>query len=195
MDSLELGLVMLFGFKLQRKYAAADNLQDEEDVFIRSFTSAYQKLDVWNDLKLDREVSSSPSDRLNKFLQDAFTEEKQRFVAHGHLNGEYGFYSAVSRATGRVVGYVGVKKSGSRVYLEQLAVDPFFAGNGIGKALVFAAVDESINHVDICTRCVNKPAIEFYSHLGFTNAGTADVSGHDLDKSLYCCMAWSRFGS
>lgn len=74
-------------------------------------------------------------------------------------------------ADGRVLGYAISGRSGSRGYLQRLAVDPSAEGRGIGRALVVDGLrwmrQRGAGGVVVNTQVGNSRALELYQHLGF----------------------------
>ncbi len=79
--------------------------------------------------------------------------------------------SFVAVLRGEIVGGVLVGTDGRRGYLQHLAVSPSHRGQGIGRLLVFAAVDglkqEGIEKTHLFVHTVNVAAQNFYEGLGW----------------------------
>lgn len=84
-----------------------------------------------------------------RFFFDAYEEATIRAV--------------VTRSDERLIGFAATRDGG---YLLFLAVDPEFRGEGIGRELVAAVLDQ--HDVVTChARTSNEGALAFYDHLGF----------------------------
>ena len=191
MNLVEYASALTMGFNIVRRTPPGDSLADEEEVFMRAFTKAYKDLDVDKDLQLKYAEGMTPAQALEKFLRDAFAEEKARFATSKDSTSDI-FYAAVSKVSGRAIGYISVDKSESSIYLAQLAVDPACEKSGIGRALVFCAADEQTERIHLLTRRVNARTVAFYKHLGFKETERRE-SGHEhLDPKLYIAMEWLK---
>ncbi len=74
-------------------------------------------------------------------------------------------------AKDRVLGYAISGRSGSRGYLQRLAVDPTVEGRGLGRALVVDGLRwmrrRGASQVVVNTQVGNERALRLYQHLGF----------------------------
>ena len=134
-------------------------LQKEKGLFVKEFATYYRKLNS----TIDDERQKLP-----EITNAAFEDEEKDFK-----ESKSGTYFFRARYKEIVIGYVSLEKTDNEheVYIRQLVVDSDFERNGIGKALGFDAVFESIpdtNHVVVITRRSNDKALRFYQKLGFT---------------------------
>lgn len=81
----------------------------------------------------------------------------------------------VAEDDGKVVGYIGSQSVLGQADIMNVAVDPNYRRQGIGRGLVLALVDElKKNDVSIAmleVRVSNTPAITLYEELGFMKVG------------------------
>lgn len=74
-------------------------------------------------------------------------------------------------ARDRVLGYAISGRSGTRGYLQRLAVDPSFEGRGLGRALIVDGLRwmrrRGASLVVVNTQVGNQRALRLYQHLGF----------------------------
>lgn len=76
-------------------------------------------------------------------------------------------------ATGTVLGFVVAGRAGTRGYLQRLAVDPKWSGNGIGSALILDALRwcrrRGVRRTVVNTQSDNRRALDLYRRLGFVD--------------------------
>ncbi len=76
---------------------------------------------------------------------------------------------------GRIAGYAGMHIGGDEGFIANVAVDPAFRRQGVGKALLLALLrqgrQESLYRLTLEVRPSNAPAIALYESLGFTCDG------------------------
>jgi len=95
-------------------------------------------------------------------------DERQHIARYLERNPGLSF---VARDGERLVGTVLLGHDGRRGYLQHLAVDKTYRGQGIGRALVERALEalraEGINKCHLFVIKSNAPAIDFWSHMGW----------------------------
>lgn len=73
------------------------------------------------------------------------------------------------------------KKAPDHGFIWLLAVDKYFRGRGFGEKLMMSALDEfksqGVTYVTLTTRLNNKPAINLYKKLGFTEKSREEDRG------------------
>ena len=93
-------------------------------------------------------------------------------------------------AQGRVLGYAVSGRSGTRGYLQRLAVDPAVEGRGLGRALVVDGLRwmrrRGASQVVVNTQVGNERALRLYQHLGFRleRSGLAVLTRRLEDREL-----------
>jgi ribosomal protein S18 acetylase RimI-like enzyme len=152
------------------------NLQGEESVFMKAFLEAYQAFTP---------QMLGIQDKYT-FLQAAFADVRDDFLnKNGH------FVSA--RKDGKVIGFVQFKETEveHEIYIAQLAVDPDFWENGIGRELVYSIFKKrpQTNHLVVIPRRINDLARKFYAKLGFT---VCSYMHPGYDPKKYIGYEWSR---
>lgn len=74
-----------------------------------------------------------------------------------------------------VVGGIVIALGGDHAQLVNIAVDPVFGGQGIGKALIETALDElgaqNVGRIDLATHVAMPENVALYTHLGWTETG------------------------
>jgi ribosomal protein S18 acetylase RimI-like enzyme len=89
----------------------------------------------------------------------------------------------IASAQGQDVGFVSGYRDGDTAWIKKIYVNPACKGMGIGKALVsmiekaFAPVRE----VRLLVNPGNMPAMDFYRHIGFAEAGRKHVQMGDFE--------------
>ena len=130
-------------------------LEEERQVFLKAFKKIYQPLTK----------EELPIDNVEVFLNKVFDSEVEDLNSK---TTKVHFLSAVKN--GKVVGFASFNLEGNdAIYLRLMSVDPDYARQGIGKALVFKArevLPQARKYV-LMTRLVNTTAIGFYKALGF----------------------------
>ena len=105
----------------------------------------------------------------NQCFSSPWTEEEIREASE---NPVYRFLVAECEDT---AGYIGVIEICGEAYITNVAVLPGYRGNGIGRALLKAAVDgaqeRNCDFITLEVRESNSVAIDLYKSLGFTEAG------------------------
>lgn len=175
-------------FTIVEKSSPGGNLDAEGQVFFHSFEMAYANFDPKNDLQLE------PGIDLQKFLSDAFRDEKERFSKPESPNIKEHYLSARSK-DGKCIGYASVQvkseSDGDQLYIHQLAVLPSFQRKGVGKELVFHCVTPKTRRIDILIRRINNEAKVFYKKLGFKESAPDNNEAHaHLDPKLYMLLSW-----
>ncbi len=91
---------------------------------------------------------------------------------------------------GRILGYAVSGRSGTRGYLQRLAVDPAVEGRGLGRALVLDGLAwmrrRGVDRVVVNTQVGNQRALRLYQHLGFglEPSGLAVLTRRLADREL-----------
>lgn len=144
-----------------------------KDVFIKAFENAYKNFTP-EQLYLTPKPGFLPS-----FLQAAFEDEENDF--NGQKDGS--LFVVAHNSHNKVIGFVAFDKdvhnNESKIYIRQLAIDPAYKNQGLGKLLCIDTVKEINEHkparVVVCTRKINEPAIQFYHKLNFKDASMDEV--------------------
>ena len=109
------------------------------------------------------------------------------------LLGDAGHFNEVAEADGRLVAYVNLYAREGNAHLAYLFVDPAYQGRGIGRALMERALacarERGFRRATLGTAVENKPAREFYEHLGWRDTGERrrhtflglDMADYELD--------------
>ncbi len=164
------------GEQIHFSWIEQSDLQQEERVFIDAFMEAYK------DFSLDQ---LGIADKF-AFLKGAFED-----VREDYLNGTGLLLSAT--LNGKVIGFVGFKETEKEheIYISQLAIDPAYWQNGIGKELVFSIfqIKKETTHLVVIPRRINEVARQFYMHLGFT---ISDYMHPGYDPNKYIGYEWSK---
>ena len=93
-------------------------------------------------------------------------------------------------ARGRVLGYAISGRSGTKGYLQRLAVDPAVEGRGLGRALILDGLRwmrrRGASQVVVNTQVGNERALRLYQHLGFRleSSGLAVLTRRLEDREL-----------
>ena len=114
-----------FNEEITCEWIQKGHLIEERDVFVRTFSAAYK------DFSLQMpDIKSLP-----EFLNESFNTE----VAD--LNGGIVkvYVLSAKNNSGKVIGYASFNETeiSGQVYVRRMAVDPLFAGRGIGKEMIF----------------------------------------------------------
>lgn len=143
------------GNQIELNWIEQLDLSQEEQVFIDAFLEAYKDFSI---------EQLGISDK-HTFLKSAFQD-----VVEDSENGKIFLLSA--KLDGKVIGFAGFKDTdqNNEVYIAQLAIDPRFWQQGLGKELVFSIFDikKETERLVVIPRRINEVARQFYSHLGFT---------------------------
>jgi ribosomal protein S18 acetylase RimI-like enzyme len=115
-----------------------------------------------------------------------------------HLRREYirevGGHTFVAKADGRIVGFCSLKRESKCNDIHSLYVLQEYQGQGIGKALLKAAIEwfGNTNSVYLCVAIYNYPAQDFYLSQGFRFTGEgstfASKPGGKTIPSLLMCL-------
>ena len=146
------------------------DLKDEQALFVKTFAAAYADIPLQTLGITDK----------SSFLASAFSGE----VEDLHAGKPVAIFSAKINDT--VVGYISFEQTpeGKTVYIRQLAVDPEFKGQGIGKSLVLLCQKyyPDAEKIILATRRVNQEARGFYTALGFNET---TETPHGLNPERY----------
>lgn len=134
-----------------------EDLDECQGIFVNAFLLAYANFTPEELGIQDKTI----------FLKDAFSDVYDDFQI-----GEQKLF--IAKYQEKLIGFVGFKKAEKphQIYITQLAVDPNYWRQGIGKHLVFSAFnafDHASSLVVIC-RKINEVAINFYQKLGFVSS-------------------------
>lgn len=134
-----------------------DDLKICEEIFIRSFSKAYEKLTP----------EQLGVKNVQTFLKEAFADVYDDFQT-GHQK------LVIAKIDGKIVGFAGFKpaEEPNQIYITQLSVDTDYWHQGIGKQLVFSALDlyENTEKLVVIARKLNTVAQQFYEKLGFVKS-------------------------
>lgn len=137
-----------------RQVMPTEDLQQEEKLFIDSFSQAYK----------DIPLSLLGITHLTDFLQAAFADERI------DLKSGKDFFIVDACVAGYLAGFISFEQQADNVvYIRQLAVHPDFKGQGIGKVLVQICAEQfpTAHKIVLATRRVNQEALAFYKALHF----------------------------
>ncbi len=153
-----------------------EDLDECCDVFVNAFLLAYEDLTLEQLGVQDKTL----------FLKDAFGD-MYRDVQTGKQK------LFVAKHQEKVIGFVSFEEAEKphQIYIAHLAVDPNYWQEGIGKRLVFSALDafEGVDRLVVITRKVNEVAKKFYQKLGFVSSSYIHP-GYSSEK--YIGYEWSK---
>jgi D-alanyl-D-alanine dipeptidase len=157
-----------------------DDLIEEKNVFLKSFSVAYQdNYTILNDIKERKKVD------LQTFLNNEFQNDLDDFT-NQKLNT---IFITAKTIDGKIIGYVSFNKVEDGVYVRHLVVDPSFSHIGIGKFLVFSVLNVwKCQKLHVATRKANKNAVTFYQRLGFI---PCDSIPDELDPEIFCGLIYT----
>jgi ribosomal protein S18 acetylase RimI-like enzyme len=156
-----------------------EDLIECETLFIHAFSQAYegftpQELGVNDKIMFLKEAFSEVSDDLSLGIQTL----------------------VVAKIEGKIVGFIGFKKTEKpyEIYITQLAVDPNYWQQGIGRGLVFSILDlyKDVQSLVVIQRKINIIAHQFYQNLGFTESSYMHP-GYNPER--YIGYEWKNFSS
>lgn len=144
----------------------------EEEVFVRSFLEAYK-----NFSEEQLEITQGKEE----WLRSGFKEERDEFK-----KGDGKVFLVSAKKNSKVVGFASFNETENKgeVYIRQLAVDPKYRKQGIGKKLVFS-INKKIDGIQkyvFVTRRINIDAKNFYTKLGFKEC---EYDHEGLDPKKY----------
>lgn len=168
----------LFSFEFENfKENGIDYVWDDQslynqglNVYLQAFRKLYTELNVEN-----RE----------SHFQETMASELKLNKENPELN-----HWLLAKKEGQVVGIAIFELNNyPNVYIRELAVLPEFQKQGIGKELNFGIIKSipQIERIQIVTRHINKPAIDFYLALGFFKS---DFCHSQYDPNRYLGMEW-----
>lgn len=146
-----------------------------------------------------RPLVSSDADRLRALYALSLSRNAEGFITnptfHGDIFGraqryvsEYGAFLGLFDEAGVMIGFGGLKqKDAGRAELCNLHLDAARQGQGLGKKLTLALLEEAreLNYdiVELHVTVTQDKAIGLYKHLGFTETGRKvyDVEGKSFD--------------
>ncbi len=142
------------GLTISLEVCQEKDLIECEIIFISAFSKAYEELSP-QDLGVEDKLA---------FLLQAFSDvyedvrlNKQKVV--------------VAKIEGTIIGFAGFTKTEipNQIYISQLAVNPQYWNQGIGRHLVFSALNfyENVHSLVVISRRINHMASSFYRSLGF----------------------------
>lgn len=156
-----------------------DDLKACQTVFVEAFSEAYR--DFTPELLVVQ-------DKL-LFLQDAFADVYNDVCQNLQQ-------LVVAKKDNQVIGFVGFKKTEKphQIYISQLAVDPQYWQNGIGRELVFSALRlfADANQLVVIPRKINIVARGFYYKIGFVDSSYMHP-GYSADR--YVGYEWNKSDS
>jgi ribosomal protein S18 acetylase RimI-like enzyme len=142
--------------KITCEQKVGGDLKREEEIFIRSFSQAY------NNLPPEALGTKNGID----FLKDMFESERK---ALNEKKEEIYFFTVKINNT--PIGLTSFNRTNNpnEIYLRHLAIDPIYQKQGIEKILVFLCLKEfpSTQKIIVATRKLNGAVQNFYTKLGF----------------------------
>ncbi len=131
-----------------------EDLSACQEIFVEAFMKAYEEFSCEQLGIEDKRV----------FLTNAFADVYDD-LRHGQQT------LVVAKREGKIVGFAGFKPTEvpRQLYITQLAVDPACWNQGIGRQLVFSALDlyHDVSSLALIVRKINSVAQGFYLKLGF----------------------------
>ncbi len=164
------------GDTIQLELVQEEDLKACQTVFVEAFSEAYR--DFTPELLVVQ-------DKL-LFLQEAFADVYEDVRQNLQQ-------LVVAKKDNQVIGFVGFKKTKQpqQIYISQLAVDPQYWQNGIGRELVFSALRlfDDVNQLVVIPRKINMIARDFYHKIGFIDS-TYMHPGYNPDR--YIGYEWNK---
>lgn len=146
-----------------------------------------------------RPLANADAEQLRSLYAESLLRNARGFITnptfHGDIFGraqryvsEYGAFLGLFDDAGKMIGFGGLKqKDAGRAELCNLHLDASKQGQGLGKKLTLALLDEAreLNYdiVELHVTVTQDKAIGLYKHLGFAETGRKvyDVEGQSFD--------------
>lgn len=167
------------GGTIQLELVQEEDLKACQTVFVEAFSEVYR--DFTPELLVVQ-------DKL-LFLQEAFADVYEDVRQNLQQ-------LVVAKKDNQVIGFVGFKKTEKlhQIYISQLAVDPQYWQNGIGRELVFCALRlfADADQLVVIPRKINVIARDFYYKIGFIDSSYMHP-GYNPER--YIGYEWNRSSS
>jgi len=161
------------------------SVNEGKRILVTSFMEAYEDVPL---VELNPNFKSIGDVR--RFYRDYFDSEFAHFQ-----NGSLIWVQAFIEE--KLIGWATfMLEENDHVYMNLLAIDPFYQNRGIGKHLVFSICSEElfphIEAINVLLRKVNLQGQLFYEHIGFRDAPDYLSKDNFVDNSLLTPIRWKK---